>query len=120
MEKRGQGLSVNAIILIVLGVVVLVVLILGFTMGWNRIAPWLSTNNVDTIVQQCSVACSTGSVYDYCSVERELKVNTKIGDLESGKKYTCDKLSEDSYSNLGVSKCSALQPCAETIPLNTP
>jgi hypothetical protein len=71
-NKRGQGLSTNAIILIILGVVVLVVLILGFTMGWSRIAPWLSNDNVDTIVQQCAVACSTNSVYDYCTKEREL------------------------------------------------
>ena len=44
MNKRGQGLSTNAIILIVLGVVVLVVLIGGFTIGWGQMAPWIKTN----------------------------------------------------------------------------
>ena len=85
MDKRGQGLSTNAIILIVLGVVVLVILILGFTMGWERIAPWMSKDNVDTIVNQCSVACSTQSVYDFCTKTRELKADGLPGGVKSFK-----------------------------------
>ena len=72
-NKRGQGLSTNAIILIILGVIVLAVLIIGFTIGWRNIAPWVSTDNVDTIIKQCATACSTDSVYDFCSKPRELK-----------------------------------------------
>ena len=72
MNKKAQGLSTNAIILIVLGVIVLVILTIGFFAGWEKIAPWISKNNVDTIVQQCEVACTTNSVYDYCSKERVL------------------------------------------------
>ena len=64
-NKRGQGLSTQAIILIVLGVAVLVIMIIGFTVGWDKIAPWLSRDNVDSIVTQCEVACSTQSVYDF-------------------------------------------------------
>ena len=37
MEKRGQSMSTNTIILIILGVVVLVVLIMGFTQGWGTL-----------------------------------------------------------------------------------
>ncbi|MFH1431039.1 MAG: hypothetical protein ABIG37_01050 [Nanoarchaeota archaeon] len=73
MNKRGQGLSTNAIVLIVLGVVVLGVLIIGFTMGWEKIAPWLGKSNIDTVKQQCSVACATKSVYEYCNVVRDIK-----------------------------------------------
>jgi hypothetical protein len=76
-NKRGQGLSTNAIILIVLGVIVLVILAVGFFAGWETIAPWISTNNVNTIAQQCSVACSTNSVYDYCTSRRTLKADNK-------------------------------------------
>ena len=72
MNKKAQGLSTNAIILIVLGVIVLVVLAIGFMAGWEKIAPWMSKDNVGTIVQQCEVACTTNSVYDYCSKERVL------------------------------------------------
>ena len=41
-NKKAQGLSTNAIILIVLGVIVLAVLVIGFTMGWDFIASRLS------------------------------------------------------------------------------
>lgn len=75
MNNRGQGMSTNTIILLVLGLVILVVLILGFTMGWSKLAPWLSSDNVDTIVNSCNAACSTNSVYDYCTKQRELKAD---------------------------------------------
>jgi len=73
MDKRGQGLSTNAIILIILGVVVLAVLIIGFTMGWDTIAPWLSKDNVQNIVTSCETACVIQNVYDYCTSERVIK-----------------------------------------------
>ena len=99
-NKRGQGLSTNAIILIILGVIVLVVLVIGFTMGWDKIAPWISTDNVDTIKTQCEVACSTNSVYDYCTKTRDLKA----GEVEEIDK-TCKDLSELSY---GIGACSSI------------
>jgi len=101
MDKRGQGLSTNAIVLIVLGVVVLVILIVGFTVGWKNLAPWLSADNVDTIKNQCSTACATNSVYDYCTKERELKVEGEV----AGKK-TCYEWGED--NPYGIAKCPTL------------
>jgi len=104
MNKRGQGLSVNAMILIILGVVVLVVLILGFTIGWSKIIPFLPSNNVDTIVKMCGNSCSTNSQYDFCSLERELKD-------EKGKVYkkSCQVFStEENYKIYGIAKCPGL------------
>jgi hypothetical protein len=73
-NKKGQGLQISTVILFILGVVILVILILGFTMGWQKIAPWLfSTNNVDTIVSQCQAACTTNSAYGFCVMNRTLK-----------------------------------------------
>ena len=105
-NKRGQGLSTNAIIMIILGVVVLIVLILGFTMGWGKFLPFLSTNNVDTIKNSCGVACSTNSAFDYCSVAREVNdgVNDKFSD-------TCSSLANnETYipRNYGIAKCPGL------------
>ena len=99
-NKRGQGLSVNAIIMIVLGVVVLAVLILGFTMGWKNIAPWIGAgNNVDTIVKACGVACGTQSQYDFCTIQRDLK------DAEDNEvKASCEVLSK-SHSKYGIKEC---------------
>lgn len=112
-NKRGQGLSTNAIILIILGVIVLVVLILGFTMGWDTIAPWIKKgNNVDGISRQCSVACTTQNSYDFCSKERTLKapdLPEENGEEIKEKKGTCSFFAtEDDYSPYGIEDCSGL------------
>jgi len=101
-NKRGQGLSTNAIILIVLGVFVLAILILGFTLGWGKIAPWISTNNVKDVVTSCSVACSTNSQFDFCSSKRELKADdVKLEDV------TCNYLGQK-QPLYGVGVCSTV------------
>lgn len=105
-DKRGQELSTNTIIIIILAVVVLVVLVLGFTIGWDKVAPWLSSNNVDNIKTACSAACSTGSTYDFCTIEREVKdgVNDKF-------KETCAKLVTDAkYASraYGIEACPTI------------
>ena len=117
LDKKGQGLSTNAIILIVLGVIVLVILILGFTLGWGKIAPFVKTNNVDNIKTSCGVACSTESVYDFCLSQREVKVD--------GNKFfaSCYDMSnkegpnyDTEYKLLGIESCPALEAkCAEVI-----
>ena len=71
-NKRGQGLSVNAIILIILGVVILVVLIAGFAFGWSAFAPWMSKENVRETVSSCKMACDMNEVYGFCSRPTEL------------------------------------------------
>ncbi len=78
MNKRGQGLSTGAIVLIILGVIVLAILAFGFSLGWNKLMPFLSTNsNVNTVSTQCSTACATGVTYDYCSQQRNVTTNGK-------------------------------------------
>lgn len=99
-DKKAQGLSTNAIILIVLGVVVLAVLAIGFTMGWKNLVPWLSSDNTDTILQACKTACLTEKVDGFCNVERELKGSS----LPEGK-YTCEKLVG---TGIGLEKCSSI------------
>lgn len=103
MYKRGQGLSVNAIILIVLGVFVLAVLIVGFTLGWgtlkDRIIP---SNNVDTIANSCAVACSTQSKYDFCTAPRDLKAAD--AELDS---VTCNYLAEK-QTKYGIDSCGSV------------
>lgn len=121
-NKRGQELSTNAIVLIILAVVVLVILIFGFTLGWNRIAPWISSGNVDTIVNQCGVACNTKSAYGFCGEEVELKAS----DLPGGdrvKKGTCYFFSKNKdYVKYGILSCPSidcsplLQECAKFSP----
>jgi len=88
-NRKAQEMSVGTVILLILGIVILVFLILGFSTGWSKMLPWLSSNNVDAIKNACSVACATGSQYDYCSAMRVLKD-------EDGKydPATCDAISK--------------------------
>jgi len=112
-NKRGQGLSTNAIILIILGVVVLVVLIAGFSIGWGALKDRLigTKSNVDTISQACVTACSTNSVYDYCNMKRELRDE----DGKALKNVTCYYLSEN-MPKYGIAKCSSVD-CASIVQL---
>ena len=106
MNKRGQGLSTTTIILIVLGLVVLVVLAIGFSKGWDKIAPWLGGDNVDDIQSQCQTACLTNSEYGYCLKERELKADGLVG----GKAYgSCASFATySSFQIYGIEDCSGL------------
>jgi len=93
-------MSTNTIILIILGLIVLVVLILGFTMGWSSIAPWLSSSNVDSVSKACSVACSTGKTYGFCTSLRELKTGE-----ETYEGLTCNYMAKK-MPQLGVEDCA--------------
>jgi len=102
LNKKAQGMSITTIILIVLGLVVLVVLILGFTQGWSKILPWISpSNNVNEIMQKCSLACSIGNKYDYCSAKRDLVLEDK-----TIKDTTCYVLSQT--PSYGIEACSTI------------
>lgn len=128
--KKAQGMSTNTIILIVLGVLVLVILAVGFIMGWDKIAPWLSKANVDEVAQQCGIACSTGKVYDFNVKVMELtdedKVEVKTSCLVLANEFTkyaietcpsitdkpeCKdvKINAKSAAAAGVTACTAAQ-----------
>ena len=103
-NKKGQGMSTTTIVLLVLGLIILVVLVLGFTIGWQKFAPFLSNNNIDSVKTACSVACSTGSQYEYCTLQRDVKdgVNDKF-------QSTCFLLSSDSAQNgYGIDPCPTI------------
>jgi len=95
INKKAQGMSINTVILLILGLVILVVLVLGFIIGWDKMAPWLGgKNNLETLQNSCGVSCSTGSQYDFCTVKRQVKdgVNDKFeatcNDLATKQVYT--------------------------------
>lgn len=84
-NKKAQGLSTNTIILIILGLVVLVVLIIGFTMGFKDLKErFFPENNIQAIADQCNLACSLGQEYEYCNKLKELK-----SDSETLKEVSC-------------------------------
>jgi len=106
-NRRGD---VNWVLIsLVLGVIVLVVLALGLTGAWKTFLPWLSIdNNVNTIVNQCQVSCTTSDVYGYCNMEKTLR-STDLPDKEA--KGTCNFFATDSaYVKYGVDPCPGLCP----------
>ena len=105
INNRGQGLSVNAIILIVLGIVVLVLLIIGFTFGlgqFKSVRDAFLPSNAGTIAKACEIACSTNSQFDFCSKGRELKTDDK-----TFTDVTCNYLSREKLE-FGVEKCASV------------
>lgn len=103
LDKRGQGLSTNAIILIILGVIVLLILIVGFTLGWDKIAPFLKTNNIETIKTSCISACATGNTYGFCTQNRTLKAEgVELKDK------TCFELNKTAYPLYGIELCPTI------------
>ena len=75
MNKKGAEMTIGTIIIIVLALVVLVILVYGFSTGWSNL--WGKITgfgggevNVQSVVQSCQLACTTGSRYDYCTLER--------------------------------------------------
>jgi hypothetical protein len=107
INKKGQGMSITTVILLILGLVILVVLILGFVIGWNKMLPWISTNNLDTLKNACATSCTTGGQYDFCSVKRDVKdgTNPKF-------QATCKDLNNATYAarGYGIADCPNLCP----------
>jgi hypothetical protein len=111
-NKRGQELSTNTIIILVIAVLVLVFIIIGFSIGWNKIFPFINPgNNVKDVADKCSLACSTQDKYGFCTSTRDVKVEQPI-DGSTSIKATCSVLSSDAkYSALGIAGCPAIS-CA--------
>lgn len=100
LNKKGQSMTTGEIIGIVLGVLILVFLVVGFTMGWDKFLPFLTKSNVNGVVQACNIACTTGSQYDYCTLQRDVKFGE---DKTNDGKYTCKTLESN---NVGLSSCA--------------
>ncbi len=79
VNKKGQEMSVATLVLIVIGIVVLVMLILGFSMGWQNL--WGKINifgggsNVETVVQACKLAAQSDSTFSYCNEFKKVTIN---------------------------------------------
>lgn len=70
-NRRGQEVSPLPVVIgIILLLAVAVVLILGFTKGWQVFSFWIPSNNIQTLATQCNIACETQNTYDFCSLSR--------------------------------------------------
>ncbi len=111
LNKRGQELSTTTVILLILAVLVLVFLILGFSIGWSKINPFLSRNNVDSISDACNIACNTNQNYAFCAQPRDLRAED-----EKLSGVNCNFLSGDSNlkAKYNLAECTSIS-CAQVL-----
>jgi hypothetical protein len=106
MNKKGQEMSTNTIILIILGLIILVILALGFSLGWDKILPFIKQdNNVKEVVSACQIACTQQSVYDFCTKKLDLKVGK-----DTFKESCTEFAANPDYGEYGIATCPGL-PC---------
>jgi len=103
-NKRGAAMAINTIILLVIGIAVLVMLILGFTMGFSKVLPFLSSENVQSIVEGCRTACLTSAKYAYCTQNRTLIDESENPYIGSCLQFTTN----DSLKVFGIEECPSI------------
>ncbi len=104
-NKKGQGLSTSTIILLILGLIILVVLIVGFVTGWSLFKNLINPTNVDNVINDCNLACTGGSQYSYCLAERTLNVNEDNLNVKS----SCAVFSsERTFAKYKIPTCSTV------------
>jgi hypothetical protein len=116
MNNKAQGMSTNTIILLVLGLIILAVLVTGFSLGWSNFSKYFDKANVDDISAQCQASCTMGRKYDYCTAPN------KLIDVDKKEIITsCAVLAgESSFATYGVPSCPTIEcnlPC-ENIEIN--
>ena len=98
-NKKGAEMAISTIIVIALGLVILVILIMGFSSGWSNL--WEKVTgfgggkvNVQSVIQGCELACTTSAQYDYCGKTSTLTFTTDKDspDFKKNGKYNCKGL----------------------------
>lgn len=113
MNKKGAEMTIGTIIIIVLALIVLVILVYGFSTGWTNL--WEKITgfgggkiNVQTIVQSCQLACTTSSEYDYCKQRKLIEDADVDGKPDTPRNVNCKELEGAKY---GLEVCDTVS-CA--------
>ncbi len=103
VNKKAQSMSLTTILLMVLGIVVVVLLIWGFSTGWSgfwdRISPFGSKANVDSIRSGCKLACASSDQYNFCEKSQTVK-------FDDGTSWKGSCYNFMANSKVGVEGCS--------------
>lgn len=109
MNKKGQGLQLNTLILIILGVLVLVAIIIGFYLGWAQVSNWINPpSNVKDVVQKCTIACSGASKYDFCNSVQSIKIENVLSDVDVGVASNIQTMNLSALTNKFSATCYEL------------
>jgi ABC-type lipoprotein release transport system permease subunit len=97
-DKRGLEIAFSTIVVIVLAVVVLIFLIVFFnqsTSGFkNRILTLLGSSNIDSIKDSCNTQAIQNSDFEYCCVNKTVKLSSK-----QSLQLTCEKATQESWGS---------------------
>jgi len=103
LNKRGVEGNIWTIVVLVSLIILLVLVVIGTTGGfgnlWGNIKNYMSSTNVDSIVNTCSVQCSTNQKYEFCTAPKELRIRE---DLTSGEDVKCTTSGKDLYTCTGT------------------
>jgi hypothetical protein len=109
MNKRGQDLSIGTLILIILGIAVLVILIIGFTSGWDFLISKFSIapgQALESVAQSCLISGNNNLALDFCSF-KEVKIDGKNQWLNC-EDPRIEAANGNDYDNAKKPVCSAL------------
>ena len=103
MNKKGQELSIGTLILILIGVAILVLLILGFTMGFGFILDIFKLGpgqQLEKVRIGCGIAAEASLTIDFCTTFKEVEIAGKDMEINCqypeiwdalDKRFTCNK-----------------------------
>jgi hypothetical protein len=105
-NKKAQQMTLGTIIAIVLGLIVLVFLIYGFSTGWGNLWDRVTglgggSVNVATVNTDCTVACQQENQHGFCNRTR----NVVLEEGAESKTYTCQNLSTEGVVDLCPGLC---------------
>ena len=129
-NKKGQELSIGTLVLIILGVIVLVLLVLGFSIGWENLFSKIGIvqgSDLSAMVSSCKVAVASQSQGSYCEFK---KVKLSDGTKEINCEYSevQNELGEQKLTACNVKYCTKgadikkglKSPCPEEYAVPTP
>ncbi len=125
VDKKGQQMTLGTIIAIVLGIVVLVFLIFGFSTGWSsmwdRVTGQTTGSNVKLVIADCANDCKMEEQSSWCNEKKSLRffddegktVKVEGNCLEFATDTAPKNIRGDVYEtkNLGFKMCDAIPRC---------
>jgi len=111
--KRGQGLGIEAFIIVILAVVVGASLIWWFVFGGNEayasISPFSGSVNIDSVRTSCKSLCDTTSKDSFCG-DTTKSMRFLVANKKYSVKDSCYALSQI-YPEYEIANCPAFNNC---------
>ena len=120
-DKKAQNMTLSTIIIIILGIVVLVFLIFGFSTGWgnfwDRIIGIGGRSNLDNVAQDCQLICASQSTNRWCAEYQTIKYGDRVEAWNGTglsqvreSRASCENISKnpDNFDSLRIDLCPAI------------